>query len=64
MASPKQEKPPPSLPATRPVPAAQIRQRIYALGAQMPTERELMELYDVSRNTVRQALDQLAAKDC
>ena len=39
---------------------AQIRQGTYALGAQLPTERDLMQRYEVSRNTVRQALDQLA----
>jgi GntR family transcriptional regulator len=32
---------------------------IWATGAEMPSERKLMEEYDLSRNTVRQALDQL-----
>lgn len=44
--------------------ADQLRSRIYSgelkPGEQLPTERELMEQYDASRNTVRLALGQLA----
>lgn len=44
--------------------ADQLRSKIYngelEPGAQLPTERELMEQYDASRNTVRLALGQLA----
>jgi len=37
----------------------QIRQGVYSVGDRLPTERELMESNNISRNTVRQALDQL-----
>lgn len=44
--------------------ADQLRLKIYAgelkPGQQLPTERELMEQFDASRNTVRLALGQLA----
>ena len=44
--------------------ADQLRSKIYSgelrPGAQLPTERELMDQYDASRNTVRLALGQLA----
>jgi GntR family transcriptional regulator len=44
--------------------ADQLRSKIYSgelkAGGQLPTERELMEQFDASRNTVRLALGQLA----
>jgi GntR family transcriptional regulator len=40
----------------------QIRSGTYQIGSQLPTERELMHYYEVSRNSVRQALDVLAAE--
>jgi len=36
-----------------------IHKRRYAPGEQLPTERDLMAEYQVSRNTVRQAIDSL-----
>jgi GntR family transcriptional regulator len=39
---------------------AQIRSGIFQPGAKFPPERELMQTYSVSRNTVRQAIDLLA----
>lgn len=37
----------------------QIHSKVYAPGAKLPTERDLMEIFDVSRNTVRLAVGQL-----
>jgi GntR family transcriptional regulator len=39
-----------------------IRSRKYAVGAQLPSERELRERFDVSVNTVRAAIVQLRAE--
>lgn len=39
---------------------SQIRSGVFQPGAKLPPERELMNLYGVSRNTVRQAIDLLA----
>lgn len=40
----------------------QIRSGVFKIGSQLPTERELMRVYEVSRNSVREALDVLAAE--
>jgi GntR family transcriptional regulator len=40
----------------------QIRDGTYPPGAQLPTERALMETWDISSKTVRAALDQLRAE--
>lgn len=39
---------------------AKITTGEYAVGDQLPSERELMSIYDISRNTVRDAIDVLA----
>jgi DNA-binding GntR family transcriptional regulator len=39
--------------------AADIKQGAYAIGSALPTERELCEMFNVSRHTAREALRQL-----
>ncbi len=39
--------------------AASIKEGTYAIGSALPTERELCEMFDVSRHTAREALRQL-----
>ena len=39
--------------------AASIKEGTYAIGSALPTERELCEMFDVSRHTALEALRQL-----
>lgn len=42
--------------------AAQIKDGLYADGSLLPSERELCDMYGVSRTTVRQAMHELSVK--